>query len=99
MKHGANIAAVNNDGDLAIDIAEDRGMQKLLREEMDKKGNLSLQYLLAPSNVFRRSLLSVLYMYVTFLSNIQLSPVFFTTPEVFFSGTMPTIYIYMCVPV
>ena len=39
MKHGANVAAVNNDGDLAIDIAEDEEMETLLQEEMDKKGN------------------------------------------------------------
>ncbi|XP_025099397.1 protein phosphatase 1 regulatory subunit 12A-like isoform X6 [Pomacea canaliculata] len=38
LKKGANVAAVNNDGDLAIDIAEDEEMEKLLQEEMDKKG-------------------------------------------------------------
>lgn len=40
LKHGANVAAVNNDGDLAIDIAEDEEMENLLQEEMDKKGIL-----------------------------------------------------------
>ncbi|KAL8621929.1 hypothetical protein ACOMHN_046133 [Nucella lapillus] len=38
IKRGADVAAVNNDGDLAIDIAEDEEMEKLLQEEMDKKG-------------------------------------------------------------
>ena len=40
LKHGANVAAVNNDGDLAIDIAEDedKEMKHLLQEEMEKKG-------------------------------------------------------------
>ena len=32
------MGAVNNDGDLAIDIAEDEEMENLLQEEMDKKG-------------------------------------------------------------
>ena len=45
LKHGANVAAVNNDGDLAIDIAEDEEMENLLQEEMDKKGMFTLLYL------------------------------------------------------
>lgn len=40
------MAAVNNDGDLAIDIAEDEEMEKLLQEEMDKKGLLSRSFFL-----------------------------------------------------
>lgn len=40
------MAAVNNDGDLAIDIAEDEEMEKLLQEEMDKKGLLSQKFFL-----------------------------------------------------
>lgn len=46
LKKGANVAAVNNDGDLAIDIAEDEEMEKLLQEEMDKKGLLSRSFFL-----------------------------------------------------
>ena len=38
------MAAVNNDGDLAIDIAEDEEMETLLQEEMDKKGNSKYTY-------------------------------------------------------
>lgn len=32
------MAAVNNDGDLAIDICEDKEMRKILQEEMDNQG-------------------------------------------------------------
>lgn len=32
------MAAVNNDGDLAIDIREDKEMKKILQEEMDNQG-------------------------------------------------------------
>ena len=39
------MAAVNNDGDLAIDIAEDEEMENLLQEEMDKKGMFTWLYL------------------------------------------------------
>lgn len=38
MKHGANVAAVNNDGDLPVDIAENDSMEQLLQEEMKKQG-------------------------------------------------------------
>ena len=39
IKEGADIAAVNNDGDLPIDICEDEEkMENLLQEEMDKQG-------------------------------------------------------------
>ena len=40
MKHGASVAAVNNDGDLPMDIAENDEMEKLLKEEMDRQGKL-----------------------------------------------------------
>jgi hypothetical protein len=36
----ANIAAVNNDGDLPFDICEDDDMEKLLQDEMDKQGEI-----------------------------------------------------------
>ena len=36
IKEGANVAAVNNDGDLPIDICEDEVMEQMLQEEMGK---------------------------------------------------------------
>lgn len=38
LEQKANVAAVNNDGDLAIDICEDKEMRKILQEEMDNQG-------------------------------------------------------------
>lgn len=38
IKEGANVAAVNNDGDLPIDICEDEVMEQMLQEEMGKLG-------------------------------------------------------------
>ena len=38
IERGANVAAVNNDGDLPIDIAESDDMEHLLQEEIDKQG-------------------------------------------------------------
>ncbi|MEE6482959.1 hypothetical protein FKM82_013388 [Ascaphus truei] len=38
LKHSANIAAVNSDGDVPLDIAEDDCMETLLRAEIAKKG-------------------------------------------------------------
>ena len=35
---GANIAAVNNDGELAFDLAEGEEMENLIEEEMRKQG-------------------------------------------------------------
>ncbi|VDI65984.1 protein phosphatase 1 regulatory subunit 12A [Mytilus galloprovincialis] len=36
IKEGANVAAVNNDGDLPIDICEDEIMEHMLQDEMSK---------------------------------------------------------------
>lgn len=38
IEKGGNVAAVNNDGELAIDIAECQKMEDLLREEIDNRG-------------------------------------------------------------
>ena len=35
---GANVAAVNNDGDLAIDLAEGEDVEELLMQWMEKEG-------------------------------------------------------------
>ena len=35
LEHGANVAAVNNDGELAIDISESDEMEDLLQKEID----------------------------------------------------------------
>ena len=35
LDHGANVAAVNNDGELAIDISESDEMEDLLQKEID----------------------------------------------------------------
>ena len=38
IEQGANLAAVNNEGELAIDLADGDEMEELISEEMDKKG-------------------------------------------------------------
>lgn len=38
IEKSANVAAVNNDGELAVDIAECQKMEDLLREEIDNMG-------------------------------------------------------------
>ena len=41
LDHGSNVAAVNNDGELAIDISESDEMEELLQKEIDaQKVNL-----------------------------------------------------------
>ena len=46
IKEGANVAAVNNDGDLPIDICEDEVMEQMLQEEMGKLGKaLNIWYM------------------------------------------------------
>lgn len=42
IKEGANVAAVNNDGDLPIDICEDEIMEHMLQDEMSKLGIIIL---------------------------------------------------------
>ncbi len=42
LTHGADVTAVNSDGDLAIDIAEGDRVVELLREEMDRLGILRM---------------------------------------------------------
>lgn len=38
IEHGANVAAVNNDGDLALDITESDAMEDLLQSEINQQG-------------------------------------------------------------
>ena len=38
LEHAANVSAVNNDGELAIDISESDEMEDLLQKEIDKQG-------------------------------------------------------------
>ena len=38
LEHAANVSAVNNDGELAIDISESDEMEELLQKEIDKQG-------------------------------------------------------------
>ena len=38
LDHGASVSAVNNDGELAIDISESDEMEELLQKEIDKQG-------------------------------------------------------------
>ena len=39
IDHGANVSAVNNDGELAIDISESDEMEELLQKEIGEKIN------------------------------------------------------------
>lgn len=43
IEKGANVAAVNNDGELAVDIAECQKMEDLLNEEIKKRGSYCWQ--------------------------------------------------------
>lgn len=38
IEHGANVAAVNHDGQLAVDIAESDEMEDLLKAEIKEQG-------------------------------------------------------------
>ena len=38
LDHGASVSAVNNDGELAIDISESDEMEELLQKEIDRQG-------------------------------------------------------------
>lgn len=40
IEHAANVAAVNNDGELPLDIAESDEMEELLQEHIIAKGNI-----------------------------------------------------------
>lgn len=39
IEHGANVAAVNNDGELPLDIAESDEMEDMLQQHVDEQGN------------------------------------------------------------
>ncbi len=38
LDHGAHVSAVNNDGELAIDISESDEMEELLQREIEQRG-------------------------------------------------------------
>lgn len=38
LEHGANVAAVNCDGELALDIAENEEMEDLIQQEIEERG-------------------------------------------------------------
>lgn len=40
IEAGVNVSLVNNDGDLAIDIAESDEMDNMLKEELCRQGNV-----------------------------------------------------------
>ena len=42
LDHGASVSAVNNDGELAIDISESDEMEELLQKEIDNQVNVHL---------------------------------------------------------
>lgn len=44
IENGANVAAVNNDGDLPIDIAESTEMEEYLSDVLDEQGIFHLYY-------------------------------------------------------
>ena len=43
LDHGADIAAVNNEGELPLDLAEEEDMEDLLTDEIERLGKLSNQ--------------------------------------------------------
>ena len=46
LDHGASVSAVNNDGELAIDISESDEMEELLQKEIDNQVREILFFLL-----------------------------------------------------
>lgn len=52
LKYSANIAAVNSDGDVPLDIAEDDCMETLLRAEIEKRGKIPCCLYSSDNNVF-----------------------------------------------
>ncbi|XP_042747650.1 protein phosphatase 1 regulatory subunit 12C-like, partial [Lagopus leucura] len=38
LAHGADVAAVTSDGELPLEVAEDEGLEELLREEVERRG-------------------------------------------------------------
>jgi len=42
LDHGADVAAVNNEGELPLDLAEEEDMEDLLTDEIEKLGKLLL---------------------------------------------------------
>ena len=38
IDHGADVAAVNNEGELPLDLAEEEDMEDALTEELEKSG-------------------------------------------------------------
>ena len=43
LDHGASVSAVNNDGELAIDISESDEMEELLQKEIDNQVTSSIE--------------------------------------------------------
>lgn len=43
IEHGANVAAVNNDGDLPSDIAESSELEELLEQHIEDQGIIIFQ--------------------------------------------------------
>lgn len=39
IEHGANVASVNNDGELPVDIAESDEMEDMLQQHIDEQGD------------------------------------------------------------
>lgn len=47
IEHGANVASVNNDGELPVDIAESDEMEDMLQQHIDEQGMCILAFLRA----------------------------------------------------
>ena len=55
MDHGASVSAVNNDGELAIDISESDEMEELLQKEIDNQ--VSYRHLNLSNSVWSKNIL------------------------------------------
>lgn len=44
IEHGANVASVNNDGELPVDIAESDEMEDMLQQHIDEQGMCILAF-------------------------------------------------------
>lgn len=42
IENGANVAAVNNDGELAVDVAECDAMEDMLQQQIDDRGKAKI---------------------------------------------------------
>ena len=51
LDHGADVAAVNNEGELPLDLAEEEDMEDALTDEIERLGKLSILAVLLENKI------------------------------------------------